>query len=192
MGIEHFLPVSADQRQVNSYENCFYCCRLCNEARSSVPSEDGGGRRLLNPCTDAWGSHYFLSQDDRLLPAAGNPDAWYTLNAYDLNDPRKIEMRRIRREDLDDWLEVLIEGPDLLKSTLKAYRRTDTREEMARLMSLAKMLGRKILRATRELRRRAAIPRDADAACRCGRAQHRRLPAWLDAQTQEVELPPMT
>jgi len=58
-------------------------------------------------------------------------------------------------------------------------------------MSLAKMLGRKILRATRELRRRAAVPRDADAACRCGHAEHHRLPVWLDAQTQEVELPPM-
>jgi hypothetical protein len=187
MSIEHFIPVSVDRSQANSYENCFYCCRLCNEARSNTPLRDGEGRRLLNPCRDDWGSHYFLSEDDRLLPAAGSSDACYTLEVYDLNDPRKIEMRRVRQEDLADCLEVITQAPDLLESVLVACRRAETRQEMGRLVSLARMLLRKLFRAARELRRRTAIPRDADAACRCGHTEYHLLPGWLDAQTQDLD-----
>lgn len=187
MGVEHFTPVSVDRSRANSYENCFYCCRLCNEARSTSPVRDGEGRRLLNPCTDEWGSHYLLSEDDRLLPAAGSPNACYTLEVYDLNDPRKVAMRRVRREELDDCLEVLAQGPNLLDSVLVACQRAETRQEMARLISLARMLLRKLFRAARELRRRAAVPFDADAVCRCGHTEHHLLPGWLDAQTQDLD-----
>jgi hypothetical protein len=187
MGIEHFLPVSADPGQVSSYDNCFYCCRLCNEARSKAPVVNPFGSKLLNPCAHVWGMHFFSSTDN-LLPVAADSEAVYTAWAYDLNDPRRRSMRRARRERLDECLSMLEDGPGLIASTLTACQRAGTRQEAAALVLVADRLHKEILRALREVQRYAAIPRDAGRSCRCGTADDHLLPIWLETQTLEIEI----
>jgi hypothetical protein len=96
--IEHFVPVSSEEGEdkVNDYENCFYVCRFCNKSRSNSPIIDSEGQRLLNPCVEIWADHFLPTEDDRLNPLDSN--AVYTAKIYDLNDPRRMELRRWRRE----------------------------------------------------------------------------------------------
>jgi hypothetical protein len=187
MGIEHFSPVSDDPGQENAYANCFYCCRLCNQTRSRLPVIDELGSKLLDPCTHVWENHFFLF-DDLLLPVATDAEAIYTASVYDLNDPRKIMMRRARQERLDESLSLLKEGPGLIDSTLAACRRARTRQEAAALLAVADRLRQQILRAFKEALRHLAIPTDADRSCRCDTTHGHILPGWLEAQTQEIEI----
>lgn len=187
MGIEHFSPVSADPEQAGSYANCFYCCRFCNENRWSTPAVDPLGSKLLNPCTHVWGNHFFVS-GDQLLPVEADSDAAYTTAAYDLNDPRKREMRRARQERLDECLSLLKDGPDLITSALVASRRAESRQEAVALLTVAVRIHKEIRRAVKEVLRHAAVPMDADRSCRCGTPKDHVLPGWLEAQTQEIEI----
>lgn len=97
LGIEHFRPVSSGREGVNEYDNCFYCCRLCNEARAAAPGAGPQGARLLNPCSTPWGRSFQVTDDDCLQPPPDDADALYTAAVYDLNDPRKITLRSFRR-----------------------------------------------------------------------------------------------
>lgn len=186
MGIEHFAPASSDSEGVNYYGNCFYCCRLCNQARALCPVVDANRRRLINPCTREWSQCFYLAPNDCLLAVAENPDAQYTLEAYAFNDLRKVEMRRERRESLANWKEDLSQGPELLETLLAVSHLVKTREEKERLGTLVDKLRADIQRALTGIQGRAAIPRDADTECRCGRTDHHILPAWLDSQTWDV------
>ncbi len=187
MGIEHFSPVSADPKQAGSYANCFYCCRFCNENRWKTPPVDPLGSKLLNPCTHVWGSHFFVAED-HLLPVEADSDAVYTAVAYDLNDPRKREMRRARQERLDECLALLEDGPGLIASALAACRRARTRQEAVALLAVAARLRKEILRTIKGTLRHAAAPMDADRSCRCGTTENHVLPGWLEMQTLEVEV----
>jgi hypothetical protein len=119
-GIEHFSPVSADAEEVNEYGNCFYCCRLCNEARATAPIAGLQGERLVNPCLVPWSRCFQLAKDDRLQPSADDADALYTAAVYDLNDPRKVALRSVRRSRVDEAWELLCQGPDLVAAALTA------------------------------------------------------------------------
>lgn len=112
-GVEHFDPVSA-QGEVNNYENCFYTCRLCNGTRQRAPVADQKGHRLLNPCRNVWTEHFTAAPDDRLLPVLGDSDAVYTHWVYDLDDPRKVAIRKARRENIEESFRILDEAPELL------------------------------------------------------------------------------
>lgn len=185
MGIEHFSPVSADPGQAGSYDNCFYCCRFCNENRWKTPAVDPLGRKLLNPCTHAWGSHFFVS-GAYLLPVETDSDAVYTAATYDLNDPRRREMRRSRQKRLNESLSLMEDGPGLIASALAACRRAGTRQEVVELLAVAVRIHNEIRRAVKEVLRHLAVPTDADRSCRCGVTHV--LPAWLEAQTLEIEI----
>jgi hypothetical protein len=187
--IEHFLPVSLDGGQVNEYENCFYTCLFCNRSRATAPPLDEVGRRLLDPCSQVWSERFTPTDDDLLLPDQSDPDAVYTAEAYDLNDPRKVRRRRLRRERLAEWLGVLKEGPLQVRSLVALAERVPSLAESAVLLETAASLRNRILRAALEIQRYAAVPADADEACRCGREEHLELPAWLATQTQEVDTP---
>ncbi len=184
-GIEHFVPASLDAEKVNQYENCFYACRFCNQSRAAAPLVDKSGRRLINPCSHAWEERFFATSDDRLLPHPNDRDAVYTAEVYDLNDPQKVKRRRRRRERLAEWLGVLSEGPLQIRLLLALAERATSLTEAAELLAAAASQRALILQAALEIQRYAAIPADADDVCRCGRAEHHELPAWLVAQTQE-------
>lgn len=95
MWIEHHRPQSRHPGDRDKYDNCFYSCLFCNQHRRALPLRSRNGALLLQPCKDSWHDQFVLANDE-FRPS--NPNAEYTLLAYDLNDPRKITMRRTRRE----------------------------------------------------------------------------------------------
>jgi len=186
-GVEHFVPVDAGG-EVNSYENCFYACRFCNGSRATSPIVDRQGRRLLHPCGQVWADHFKATSDGRLLPVEGDSDAEYTHEIYELDDSRKVEIRQARAERLEESLLTLKEGPLLLESMMERLRE-EPPEQSSDLLHLAERLRRSIAYAVKTVGRYAAIPRDADPACRCGRNDHHRLPAGLADQLLDIPLP---
>jgi hypothetical protein len=181
--IEHFVPASEGGDQINKYENCFYVCRFCNGSRSDSPIVDDEGNRLLNPCIAVWADHFSPTEDDRLDPLDSN--AAYTAKIYDLNESRKVKLRRWRREHLQEWIGILKDGPRLLTALLEQSANAASSEESGNLIETAAILRDSIRRASNELLRYAAIPSDADPACRCRRNDHHVLPLWLQEQTAE-------
>ncbi len=183
--VEHFVPVSDDEEGTNDYLNCFYICQYCNQDRGTAKTinpEDGS--RLLNPCSAVWEGH-FKVVEDRLRPVDGGDDAEYTHAAYDLDDPRKVEMRRYRRETVEACLTLIERGQPVLERLLD--RALDTQDPI--LIDEAKIIEEAIRRAWLELERFKAIPQDARDSCAC---QNERLcvaPRALQEQTIEIEPP---
>lgn len=178
--VEHHVPVSVDPEGVNDYQNCFYICRLCNGARRDLPTSGPVGR-LLNPCSDDWGGH-FTAAGDRLQPRPGDGDALYTYEAYDLDDARKVRMRKVRRETIEECLWTIRVGRRQITALLTHFNKTGDFVSL----EAAEELWRNLLLAIRELARFRAVPKDAPASCRCSGGQHDMLPSWLDEQTAEV------
>ncbi len=182
--VEHFVPVSHDAAGTNDYQNCYYSCRFCNASRADTPLVDARGHRLLDPCTDAWGAHFVL-REDRL--EARTPEAAYTSDVYSMDDERKVVMRRTRRERVGEWLRLLDEGPRLVEALLGRCAEESVSAQAADLLAAAKMLQRSIQGASRDIRRYAVIPRDADTSCRCEQTDRLLLPD--DLVSQVVTLP---
>jgi len=177
MWVEHFVPVSRSNARRNLYTNCFYACKFCNSARGNAPVADGQGPRLLNPCRDIW-NRAFTLKDDEIRPLGNNPDAVYTCDTYDLNDPRKVTMRRSRREILTERLTVVKRGPRLHDRMMRrAVKSGDPT-----FVDDAKALWQGYKLAFADLERFTPIPHDADPRCRCGQARHRTLPRALKEQ----------
>lgn len=180
--VEHFVPVSRAKAGTNDYANCFYICRFCNGSRSAKPTRaDQIGARLLNPCLDAWADAFVLVNDEFKLSEVAGKDAAYTLDAYALNDPRKIRMRRRRRREIRERLAFISRSQAMAVLLLeKASRAADPE-----LVDGAKLLKESIRRAWQDLERFAAIPRDA-RTCACGEEAFCILPQVLELQTHEV------
>ena len=180
--VEHQVPRSQDPTGggANHYPNCFYACRFCNQSRGVERNVDALGRRLLDPCHDAWGA-CFTVLDDRLVPCAGDGDAERTHRVYDLDDPRKRQMRRTRAEVLRDAFRLLDEGPDRLARLLRLATEAPA-QYRAELTLAARELRELMVRATRDVARFSAVPWDADAKCRCGTPGFCTLPSFIEAQ----------
>ncbi len=183
MWIEHLDPVSLDSSRINDYENCVYVCRFCNQSRATAPPVDSIGRRLLNPARNAWGER-FSTSGDRLLPAADDPDALYTFQTYNLNDPRKVEKREQRRIRLAILLPTLMDGPAAVETLIALAERVHSLADANALLETAAMLQANISYAFSEIQRYLAVPPDADILCPCGSTDHHHLPEWLAAQVQ--------
>ncbi len=184
--IEHFVPVSHDEEGTNDYLNCFYICRFCNQDRgvaATIEPEDGS--RLLNPCNDVWSQH-FVAEGDELRPVEGSRDAAYTYMSYDLDDPRKIEMRRFRRETVEACLRLIERGEAVLERVLDRAFQT---QEPA-LVDEAKLIEEALRRAWRELESFKVVPRDARSSCACGGEGLHVVPMPLLEQTIEIALKP--
>ncbi len=177
--VEHFVPVSHDATGTNDYSNCYYSCRFCNGSRADTPLVDTQGRRLLDPCTDAWGEHFFL-RGDRL--EARTAEAAHTSKVYSLDDERKVAMRQARRERVGEWLQLLDEGPRLVEALLSRCAEEGLSAKAADLLAAAEILQRSIQGAFRDIQRYAVIPRDADTSCRCGQADQLQFPEALVSQ----------
>jgi hypothetical protein len=184
-GVEHGIPQGADRNRINDYSNCLYSCRYCNGARASRP-RSSEGRSLLDPTMTAWGDH-FLRSGDQLLPREGDLDAVYTHEVYDMDDPRKVDLRRMRRELIADRLELLQRFPDDLEWLLsEAEASPPSRARQA--LDLARRLRRGANLAREELKGFAVVPADAPKVCRCNGTEHHTLPPqWANQSLEWTE-----
>lgn len=187
--IEHLVPRSLDDDLVGSYGNLIYICRLCNVARSDTPQIDDEGRRLLDPTRDVWADHFVL-KDDELAPLDGDVDAAHTEDVYNINDARKVKLRRIRRERTND-IASLIRSAEM---DLSWHHRSTGRLGAASTPGSAEAVLRCRERLEILYRRRRSdlaewVPSDAPKDCRCGRANARSLPPPYLRQVVEVDAP---
>ena len=178
--IEHFVPVSRSEKSRNQFENCYYCCRFCNQSRGPAPVVGRSGERLLNPCETEWAER-FQQCEDRFEPREGDADAAYTLAVYRLNDLRKVEMRRFRRETISECRALLEGGRVLLERLLDRAMEEGNPE----LVEEAGVLADAMRRARRDLEVFAAVPLDAEIPCACGE-ELCRLPEALGEQLQDL------
>ena len=183
--VEHISPQSVAPIRKNEYENCVYCCRYCNRARSAW-SIQGNVGRLLDPTKDAWATH-FEAEGDRLLPVSGDGNALYTHDTYDLDDARKVRLRRCRRILIMDHCQFVENGfAPVAKLVELAEQNQNSPEIVESLLSCADRIRRSIFHAIEDLKGYRAVPPDADLECRCTTAEHRTLPAYLETQTREL------
>ncbi len=180
--VEHRVLQSVDRSRADDYANCYFSCRFCNGARGSHPLEDAAGRRLLDPCVDAWGEH-LEAEGDRLR--ARDDDARYTHETYDLDDPRKRQARRNRWSAIDSAHKALAEARPLVGRLLELAR-TVAADDRAAVIDAAEALSGTFREARRQLERYRAVPRDAPDTCRCETGAARCLPPFLAAQCDDM------
>ncbi len=183
-GIEHLRLQSRAPRLRDAYENCYYACCWCNTARSDAPNHDRAGRTLLEPCQSSWADHFTLDTsegDVRLRPLAGDADADYTHETYDMDDPRKRAVRRSRARAVDEALRTLRDCAALRTQLSAVAGRVDL--DAAQVVASAAIeLRRQERNALYQLERFRAVPTDCDDACRCSTSKHCSLPRFLVAQ----------
>lgn len=120
---------------------------------------------------------------NRLVARSGNRDAEYTEQTYDFNDPRKVRARRLRRDLISEYLELLDEGPRRVEILIELSEKYDDVE----ILVAAQSLRRCVRIAAREIESYSAVPFDAPDRCQCAASDDLALPSWLDEQTLEVE-----
>ena len=184
-GVEHHVPRRSAPQLADEYGNCFYACRFCNRARSRAPNVDANGRRLLEPCTTAWAAR-FHQHGFSFQPC--DSDAEYSAEVYDLNDPRKREMRRSRAGSIGRALRLLADGPDRARRLLSVAERLPHGDRTV-VLEAAEAVHDQVVAARQELVRFRMVPADADETCRCDQNVARQLPSFLAKQAIEV-LPP--
>lgn len=183
--IEHFAPQSRDAGARNEYSNCFYCCRFCNGARSNTPIHDSG-RSLLDPTQTAWSDHFELTGDE-LTPRPNDVNAEFTHETYDLDDPRKSTLRRLRFELYADHLPLVTEGSTRLSRLLSL---TETLQEspdiVDEILACVQDTRRMMRRARADLATFASVPADAPRTCRCEDNSEHQLPVGIASQSLEI------
>jgi hypothetical protein len=162
--IEHFIPKEQDPRLENIYSNCFYACRYCNRARGRKRNTDPTGRQLLNPCHAIW-ADYFVRDGDRLKPRNNDPNAHYTHEAYQLDLPRKVRARTLRRKKILDYEKAENDYPDLIAE----LHREGFRRGNPKLIQAAALLWEKRRDTMRDVLEFLVVPEDATQPCSCKR-----------------------
>lgn len=186
MSVEHQVRQSAGPRLSRDYRNTFLACRFCNGARSTRPERDTAtSGTLLDPSLEPWGEH-FAARDGQLLPKAGDADAEYTYRSYDLDDPRKVALRRDRRDLVRDAIHALRHGPELISRLMAELAKTIERDSRTQLVAELRLVQQSMRRGQNTLSRFKAVPADADSACRCSDSPH--LPSHLAEQCVELDL----
>jgi hypothetical protein len=186
--IEHRLPQSSHVEQRHRYQNCFYACQYCNGSRGTAPVRDTQGWHLLDPTHVAWADHFELD-GERLTYRPDDVNACYTHQTYDLDDPRKVELRAERARRISECLETLFEGPLRLLSLQELAQVPElSAEQRVVFLDMAQELDTRIIAARSYLSTRAAVPRDADRACRCRSIEHHELPLALASQMLDIDV----
>lgn len=183
MWIEHLVAQSADSTLVAEYTNCFYSCRYCNRARSASAHEGESGN-LLDPTRCSWGNRFSWAGDSKIIWADDDVDACYTGDTYDLNDPRKVSLRKQRAKTLLESLEILEKLPTISRVLEIASRVSE--EDRADLLEAVAIMQRECSNARTTLLRYVGVPRDANDQCRCGNNSEHALPAYLESQLVDV------
>jgi len=163
--VEHFEAQSFGTAGSDAYTNCYYICRYCNIAKNAKPVLDPLGRRLLDPCSTPWASH-FAWVGFELKPLDG--DATWTWEAYDLDDERKVVFRRHRVEFISRRLEeLMLTVPQSVKALSSMFESVPAEKQLDIVQMLARLDVRRSAILS-ELRNYEVIPEDAPTACACG------------------------
>lgn len=184
MTIEHLEPQSRSPEDVGHYSNLTYACSMCNRARSISARIDADGRRLLDPTSDPWGSH-FSRLGHRLSPIPGDRDAQYTHEAYALDDATKVEIRRARLDLIEDHVAALPAIAEAIDACARELARDSSRTP--ELLQHLAALERHLKRLWSDLERLQPIPPDAPERCRCDSPENRALPPAFEAQLVELQ-----
>lgn len=174
--VEHRHRQATDPGAADNYLNCHYACRWCNRARGTQDPHPGTPWAYSSDV--AWGAA-FRAMGDHLVPSDRRYDA--TLHAYDLNDPRKVELRADRRMAIETAMRALAENPSLIERLLDQVNRSSAVDAAASL-DAARKLRVQVLEAAKTLKRYTAVPADCPGACSCGMSAARNLPGWLADQ----------
>jgi hypothetical protein len=177
MHIEHFVPQSKNQELANDYKNCFYICGRCNTQRGTKNIQGPRDSVLLNPCDHAWGLHFRVAFDRFHLCQEEDKDAYYTRNAYQLNDSSKVSLRKVRRKVVGQCLDNLERCHRIHEALLDKGVETASEEDI----NLAQDLVELRRSAREDLYRYLATPLDHSASCSCGETCT--LPKVLEEQT---------
>ena len=116
---------------------------------------------MLDPCSEPWAVHFRYDGDELV---ALTPEAAFTSEAYDVNDPVKVALRRGRREAIDESLHVLATAPALLEQLMVGIDFHPRAEQRLRL-EVAEQLHRALAAARRTLLQLSAVPHDAQESC---------------------------
>jgi len=183
MWVEHYVTQHQRPDLADTYSNCFYSCRFCNQSRSDTPHRRGA-RRLLNPCTTAWSDHFEL-QGDHLVPTSD--DGRFTEEIYDLNEERRILLRQNRNKTLKAAIRLIVDGPRVIRGLQKEAEGLPWGPLRSQNFLAAQLLRTELLNAHQEIRRFRAIPVDAPTECR-GKDDERVLPRFLQDQVIDVDV----
>ena len=188
MWIEHRLPQSSHVEESNRYENCLYSCQYCNGARNDAPVEDENGRCLLDPTRTAWADHFNL-EGEQLVCRPDDSDALYTHQAYGLDAPRKVTLRRDRAKLISECQTLIHGGPQRVANMLKIAEGSSlSPDEREVVIGEVEDLRTRMANAKLDLEQRSAIPSDSDRVCRCRSTKHHELPPALASQMLEFDL----
>lgn len=182
MWIEHREPQSTVPEQADTYANCYYSCRFCNQARRALPTTATPGGRLLDPVQVAWAQHFEMNEDE-MRPRVGDSSTIYTYETYDLGDVRKAGCRSRRRRAVAEALQTISEAPALIQRLLKRASEVADSSLRADCVLAAESLRRQVTGALESLRRYRTVPVDAQS-CACSAT--RELPAWLGSQVMPL------
>jgi hypothetical protein len=180
--VEHFSPKSLEAVDRNNYVNCFYICARCNRSRGKAPQRDPFGRSLLNPCDRAWGDLFVMINGELMPRNSENTDVTYTQETYRLNDRRKVRLRRLRRETIEERRGFLERSSHYITEVLDKIATGGTSADV----EMAREISRQRRTAVKDLFQYLAIPHDRDRSCLCGHTGHHTLPRALEEQTFDL------
>jgi hypothetical protein len=178
---------SEDKSLTGVYGNLLYICRLCNGARNDTDRVDHLGRRLLDPTVDVWAHHFHLV-GDTIIPVTGDRHADYTADVYEMNDARKVRLRKKRRVDTEDLLNLIqARSEDQRRYEARRLRgdpaaKADAEHDLTRA-------GEDLERYYRRLPAYVWLPDDKPEDCRCKRVAARTLPAVYRRQCVKIDVP---
>ncbi|HKH44995.1 MAG TPA: hypothetical protein VKM72_10070 [Thermoanaerobaculia bacterium] len=184
MQVEHFITQSRSPSLRNRYSNCFLICRLCNLARGVALNRTAVGYSLLNPGSRSWLDAFEVIDDEIQSRNVDDGDAIYTRDTYDLNDPHKVRMRKLRRETIERAL-IFLQKSEHLDQKLIERAAMTTGDPL--LLEAAETVKIDRRNACWELHQFLAVPHDHDKTCHCGHKANHSLPEALARQTIDVE-----
>ena len=162
----------------------FYICRFCNEARSNLAVTQNG-RQLLKPTEDAWAEHFEV---DEFEMRSLDGDATYTEQAYDINDRRKIVLRRERARVYDDHIPLIDHADGIMKLHDLAKQQSSIDAQRS-ILAAAERQRNATQHALTDLQGYSVIPPDAPDACKCGDVELK-LPDAIGSQEMSLPSPP--
>ncbi len=129
-----------------------------------------------------WGDAFVLD-GDRLRDH--NPNAAYTRGVYDLNDPRKVKMRRRRRTTIREALDLIKRGPSTRDHLLEKAAETGDPE----LVEAARLIEKNLKKAWQDLKLFQVVPQDARSSCACDDEERCAVPQVLSEQAIDIDSP---